>query len=389
VANFGKAGGDINDETMVGIVGGYGAVGRCTARLLRMWGGYRLRIGGRDLASARRFAAEVLDDTCDVLTVDVADPGSVRRFCTDCDVVVNCAGPSHVVLDRVARVALSAGAHYVDPGGDEPVHERLTRTGALPPGRTAVLSAGMMPGLTSLLPRWLAMKAFQRVTDLTAYVSSRDRFTPAAAGDYLLSLDNAYGEPRAAWRRRRKVSGALRPLTGVDVPFFTDPVNAYPYFTAEAERLALALNLETVDWYNVFDGGALMFATVGRLQDAVANGADLSAAATDLARQAQLDMFGRKPCQRFVFQLDGEFDAKPIRRMAVLTAADAYELTGLVTAFVVAALAGNAIGPGLHFAADVLAPRVVDEMSRSPIITGLHVADVPVDAEASFEEGVL
>lgn len=369
-------------------MGGYGAVGRTTARLLRAWG-CRLRIGGRDRDAARRFADEALDGACEAMAVDIGDPGSMGRFCADCDVVVNCAGPSHVVLDRVAGVAFAAGAGYVDPGGDEPLHDLLAGAGLPPAGRTAVLSAGMMPGLTGLLPRWLAVGGPVRPTRLTAYVSSRDRFTPASAGDYLLSLDGTDGASRAAWRHREKVTGVLRPLIDVELPFFPGRVNAYPYFNAEAERLALALRLDTVDWYNIFDGGARMLAAVGRLQEAVANGANLLGAAADLCREAELELFGREPVQRFVFQLDGESDVGPVRRTAVLRARDTYELTGLVTALAVAAVTARDIGPGLHYAADVLAPSVVDRLRRSPIVTSIELLDVPVDAEGSFEEGVL
>ena len=44
---------------MIGVLGGYGAVGGHAARLLARWGAGPLRIGGRDDVRAKQLAAQL------------------------------------------------------------------------------------------------------------------------------------------------------------------------------------------------------------------------------------------------------------------------------------------------------------------------------------------
>src|SRR5713101_3338745 len=145
---------------LISILGAYGVVGRSAARLLHRWGVGRLRLGGRHVELARRLADEDLGGEADAQEVDAYQSEQVRDFCAGCRVVVNCAGPSFRILDRVAVAAFGAGADYVDPGGDAPVYGRLIADEWTRAGRTALLTAGMMPGLSGLLPRWLAGQGF-------------------------------------------------------------------------------------------------------------------------------------------------------------------------------------------------------------------------------------
>ncbi len=106
---------------LVAVLGGYGAVGRATVTGLRR-AGHPIRIGGRDRAATARVADEL---GVEPQPVDLWDDASLAAFCADAAVVVNAAGPSYRVLDRVARAALAADADYVDPGGDQPLVDAL------------------------------------------------------------------------------------------------------------------------------------------------------------------------------------------------------------------------------------------------------------------------
>jgi hypothetical protein len=369
----------------IGIVGGYGAVGRATARLLSARGRGELRIGGRHPELARRFVDRELGGRAEVAAVDAEDGAGLAAFCADCRLVVNCAGPSYRVLDRVAGAAFAAGADYVDPGGDEPLYRRLADLGEAS-GRTAVLSAGMMPGLTGLLPRWLAAQGFDRPTRLTAYVGTWDHFTPAAAADYLISIGHGHGAPRAAWRQGGRAPAALEPRRRTELPFFPGRVDVYPYLSPEAERLARALDLVDLSWYHVFDGDATL-AVLGRLRGPA--GRDLDAAARELARAVELDLFGRRPHQLFVYHLEGETAGRPKALTLVFRGRDTYELSGLVCALAVEAVLGCAVGAGLHYASAALAPGAVDRLRESPAVAAIEVLDADPRDGFALEDGSL
>ncbi|MEE3922524.1 hypothetical protein V2I01_41940 [Micromonospora sp. BRA006-A] len=101
---------------------------------------------------------------------------------------------------------------------------------------------------------------------LVAHLGVMDRLTPAGAVDYLLSLHDRERESRAVWIGGRPVARAAEPQVDALVPFFPNPVGVHPYLGYEARRLGAGLGLDEVRWNSVFDGGAAMMATLGRLQ---------------------------------------------------------------------------------------------------------------------------
>jgi Saccharopine dehydrogenase NADP binding domain len=376
---------------VVGIIGGYGAVGSATARLLGGMAIAALRVGGRRQAAAEHLLAGLPGDSS-AQAVDISDDASLSRFCAGCHTVINCAGPSYQIRDRVARAALAAGAHYVDPGGDDPVVDALTRDGPHG-GWTAILSAGMMPGLSSLLARWLARK-LDRVDWLTAYIGTMDYLTPAGAGDYLLSLGGGFGVPQAAWRTGALRRDVLSPAVDVELPFFPGRVTAYPFFSTEAERLVRDLNVRDADWYNVFDGGAHMLAALGRLQGAMSGESALVPAAAELIRAAELDMFGRSPYQVIHIQLQGRRAGGEEAFAVALRGSSTYQLTGAVAAVAARSLLAGRVRAGVHYAASAIDPDEVlavlgtlAEVSTVTLLTGPDAVSCGVRAQAS--EGVL
>jgi hypothetical protein len=376
---------------LVGIVGGYGAVGAATAGLLSDMGVAALRVGGRRLDPAERLLAGLAAAGA-AQAVDAFDAGSLARFCAGCQVVVNCAGPSYQIGDRVARAAQSAGAHYVDPGGDDPVAAALEAGG--PHGAwTAILSAGMMPGLSSMLARWLA-RELDSVERLTAYIGTMDHLTPAGAGDYLLSLGGGFGTAQAAWRAGAFAHDALSPAADIRLAFFPGPVTAYPFFSTEAERLVRDLGIRDADWYNVFDGGAHMLGALGRLQGAMAGESALVPAATELIRAAELDMFGRAPYQVIHIQLQGTRAGQPAAPGVVLRGTDTYQLTGAVAAVAARSLMAGRVPPGVHYAAEVIDPddmlAVLGQLSAAAELIRLEGPDGLDRGDLGrAEEGVL
>ena len=372
---------------LVSIVGASGAVGREVSRLLALERGLRLRLGGRRIAPLHDLVTELSRGDLEITTIDVDAPGALAEFCHGSRVVVNCAGPSLRILDLVARAAFDAGADYVDPGGDHPLYERLS-SAPPPDGRTALLTAGMMPGLSALLPRWLAQRGFDRIRQLTVYVGGRGRLTPGTAGDYLLSLEAGAGEPQAAWRGGVRISHALETLSDVELPFFPEPVIAQPFLSGETDRVARALGLRDVSWYNVFDGRH-MLAALRRIRQAGGPPPDLSTAVADLSHAAELDLFGKETYQTFVISIDGDAGDRAVRRTMVVRGTDAHALTGTVSALAAVAIVNGDVTPGVFYAGEVLPPAVVERLGDMPAITGIDEFDETDASLTTIEEGVL
>ncbi|MFI2410416.1 saccharopine dehydrogenase NADP-binding domain-containing protein [Streptomyces sp. NPDC018947] len=374
-------------EVDVAVLGGYGAVGAAALQFVaERRPGTTVRIGGRSRAQAQGLL-DKLGTEGEARQADLYDGRSLAEFCRGARLVLNCAGPSYRVLDRVAWAATAAGAAYVDPGGDEPVFDALHRPGTF--AGTAVLTAGMQPGLTGLLPRHLA-RSMSHPRTLTAYVGTMDRLTPAGAADYLLSLGGSYGEAQAAIRNGIRVERELEPRSGIELPYAGRRLDAYPYLSFEAEALARDLGLAEVDWFNVFEGGAHMMACLSRLQGAMRGESDLAGAAAELTRAAALDLFGKQPFQLMLFEVAGSHHGEPATRSLALRGHDTYALTGLISALAALDVLAGRIGPGIHFASDVLEARSVLEALRTvPAVTTLELLPQPVLGPLQVEEGEL
>jgi hypothetical protein len=117
----------------------------------------------------------------------------------------------------------------------------------------------------------------------------------------------------------------------------------------------------------------------------------LPAAAEELSRAADLDMFGRRPYQAIVMQLDGQAGRRPRKRTLALRATGASELTGAVAALASWAVLQRETAVGVHHAGEVLDPATT--MARLRGVAAAQVIELP-DAPvtlgpAEFQEGLL
>lgn len=367
------------------MLGATGVVGRAAVRMLTRLGTDVVRLGARQVDSARQ---QHDSPGVDWRRVDADDPDSLADFCAGARLVLNCAGPSYLLADRVARAALAAGSDYVDVSGDGPAYRLLEGSPLLGGERTVVLSAGMLPGLANVVPRILA----HDLTDarLVVYAGGIEPFAPASAGDLALSLDSSdaaggdghwYGETLAAWSGGQRSRHALPVREDVEVAGFPGRVTTMPFLTADAERLARSTGLDELHWHNVFVGNALRL-TLSRLRGRVrSDPAALAAITGAIAEAAELDLTGLDPFYLMAFTVHraGRTDT------AVLRTHSSFELTAATAAHTVTAVLSGAVAPGLHYADDVLDPRrlldAVVALGALPVFhTHGHAHDEPMEA---------
>ncbi|WP_025854592.1 saccharopine dehydrogenase NADP-binding domain-containing protein [Pseudomonas sp. CHM02] len=366
---------------LIGVLGASGDVGLASARALLSLGLHDLRLGGRDPHNGARCLARLQlqwpDARLQWTAVDFNDTPALARFARGCDVLLNCAGPSWRVADRAAQAALQADAHYVDAAGDIHLDPTLWR------GRSAVLGAGLQPGLTGLLPRWLAAQGFTRVQGLTSYFGLRDQFTAVAADDFLQGAVDGSSEPLAAWHNGR-CSRALRRRRDVLLPCFPGPVHVLPYLNREGERLARDLHLETGQWFNVMTDGHVLKALDQ------AHSLPRADAVQRLCTASQLDLSGQAPFVTLLLQLDGLRDGQACTRSLVVSGAGNAALTGAMAATAIVSVLEGEIRPGCHYAAHALPPVAsLERLQRTSAIHALNLLDHPLEHLQHAEEGCL
>lgn len=366
---------------LTAVLGASGDVGLASVQALLGLGLDTLRLGGRDAAKGARCLATLQQRwpaaRLQWMTVDFNDSRAMTRFTDGCDVLLNCAGPSWQMGDRCAKAALVADAHYVDAAGDLSLDPAPWRT------RCAVLGAGLQPGLTGLLPRWLAKRGFTRVQCLHSYFGLRDQFTLVAADDFLQGAMDGSSEPLAAWHNGRR-SRALTRRRDVAVPGFPGQVQLLPYLNREGERLARDLRLETGHWFNVINEGYVLKALD------LAHGLPRAEAARRLRQASLLDLSGQAPFVTLLLQLDGWRDDQTTTRSVMLGGSGNAALTGAMAAATVISVAHGEIGPGCHYAAEALPPvSSLERLQCTGAISALNVVHAPIEHLLRAEEGSL
>lgn len=360
----------MSDRT-IGVLGGSGTVGRVTAARLAEYVLGTVRVGGRDLHRARAVADALPVGRAEAVRVDLGDPASLQRFCAGCAIVVNCAGPSYQVLDTVARAALAAGADYVDAAGDTVAMRALAED---PPPelteRSAVFSAGLMPGLSGLLPRLLA-EAAGPLARLDVYVGGAAAIGALSAVDALLTRGPGFGTALAAWRGGAVAEHALRPLRSVALPGFRGRVHAWPFLSAEAEVLARELGVDELRNYTVYVSENIPEA-LARAWEADESPVETHVPSVVAAAEADIAVDG--PWYTVLIH------ARPRQRRAgapsrvLLRTPDSYALSGVVAAIAAMMLAQGDVAPGAGAAGDRLdAGAVAALLAHDPLVEELSI----------------
>lgn len=165
------------------VVGGYGAVGRTVcAELAGRFPG-SVFAAGRNLGRAEVFSREMGGRVLP-LRLDLTDPEDAACVLGGARVVVACAETGDAAF---AREVLGRGIDYVDISASHVFLRRIEGLDALArqSGATAVLSVGLVPGLTNLLARHCAdvLGEEPRGVDVSA----------------LLGLGEAHGKEGVRW----------------------------------------------------------------------------------------------------------------------------------------------------------------------------------------------
>lgn len=183
-------------KATIAILGGAGNTGRRLARLLGRFGGYDLRLMGRNKASVDDAAARIAAETGATLTgvrVDGSDRDGLLKVLSGVDLVVS-ATSAAAAVPTVAGAALHMGLDYFDihlSSSAKWRHLRALEPDILRRGLQFVSDGGFHPGLAAVMIRRLSTSV--DLVSAPVYASfnvdwSRLRFGPSAADGFVDEL---------------------------------------------------------------------------------------------------------------------------------------------------------------------------------------------------------
>lgn len=308
----------------------------------------------------------------DIARLDLTDAAAVAAAVPGYDVVINCAGPSHRLSERIAGVVIAARVPYVDPGGDQALLHLLT---AAEPDVPVVLQAGVQPGISGLLLRVLAQHRTAESDGITVWCGGLQHLTSASVLEYVATLGDPHSHPGAALRQgmiHRVGRSDTRPAPA---RYFSESVTVHPHLDAETISVAAHLGIADVLWMNVFDGVRTTRAMqLLALDEERRHSSDLDA----VLAAAKLDLFGRRP----YFSIVGSVGATTV----AFSCPDSYRLTGAAAAFAAEHIAK--LPPGVRPFWRVDEPHVVTDYLTS-VVPEAEIACVDDSVQPVIEEGSL
>ncbi|SER75789.1 NAD dependent epimerase/dehydratase family protein [Propionibacterium cyclohexanicum] len=304
------------------VLGAAGAVGSHAAAALRREGHEVIVASRRPDALAWPAESRIAVDLESAAPLDAVP---------DCDVLVNCAGPSHRFTPAVALAAVERGWCVVDPGGDAQTACRLGPV-AVACGRTLVLGAGVQPGLAVSALRAVLAEARFDVTEARVACGGLQRLTIASVDEYLAAAHDSL-----AGVGRRLRGGVVERVTPTDAGRAPGcfPASATQHVNLDTEALTAArlAGLDDLTWFNMIDAPRSSAVLVQLLTGGASREEALQAARADIS--------GREPYFRIEVQVSS--DGGETMRLTI-AATDSYALTGAIVAAAVAGIVERPAG---------------------------------------------
>jgi len=279
------------------VVGGYGHVGGQVAEILAK-AGYAVRVAGRSIEKAKRFADEIgAEGVC----LDVLDAACWDAALDGVELVVVCID---LPDDALPRRVLASGRRYVDISADDFVLAAIEHLDPLARehGGRALLSVGLAPGLTNMMAHAVAHRigAPQEI-DIAVMLGAGDSHGAAATDWMIAELAQAEGQSRAFRFARDQRPRKAWPLGFADQHVLTRTmpgVRVRTYFTLDNRFLSAYLfsvgaMLSRPTWLRPILRRALMSFRIGSPRTAIAvttkgNGAQAGTASFEGAEEAKL-----------------------------------------------------------------------------------------------------
>ena len=220
----------------IGILGYRGAVGQYVLNCLK--DKYPIKCGQRSESIKREKGIKYVK-------IDILNRNELESFCKNCNVIINCAGPSYYLSKGIAEVSKEKNIGYVDIFGVD-----IFKTLGESKNNTIILGAGSLPGLSGMLPAWMKNKIdTDNIEKMKIYAGGNEEVTTVACVDYLLSIFRGFGKSDV-YCSEGKVSKSTKESVILPEVFPSNSMG-FEYLTEEMMLSASKNKIQELHWYNV------------------------------------------------------------------------------------------------------------------------------------------
>lgn len=223
----------IHKVKTVGILGATGIIGELLTELLRQRNFSVLR-GSRSLKNG--YGTQ---------SVNIDDAVSVKKFVDQCNIVINCTGPSLLTSKKILPVIIEAEKDYIDAFGwtrdAKYLNQRKSRI---------ILNSGSVPGILGVLIKNMWNEKSQKVK---VWSGGREMGSIGSIGDIILSSVNGYGKSNY-YMEQAKVVKSIKPSIEIfdNADIFSDDISTQLVLTDEMEAVSQYLGIRDLWNYTIW-----------------------------------------------------------------------------------------------------------------------------------------
>ncbi|WP_054741840.1 saccharopine dehydrogenase NADP-binding domain-containing protein [Cellulosilyticum ruminicola] len=274
---------------MIGVLGGYGNIGKEVVKLLIHLGYTDIMIGSRTHHTFEDERDQILNEVI-WEELNIKDEESLCTFMRKNEVIINAAGPSSQLSLIVARCAKNMGNHVIDCG----FHEEIKNLKQEEMAQSVLYNMGSVPGVSEILPL-VFKRDFKEIQSFIHFYGVRGAFTESAAADFIEGVIKHTGNTVS------KVLDNTPSMKDI-LPFFEDVRRMIPYINEDTVKIEEKLNCHLAQWYTVISGEN----TVAFFKDMLRGYfVDKNKLAVQLSLASELDMMGKKESIKFLIEMNG------------------------------------------------------------------------------------
>lgn len=128
--------------------------------------------------------------------LNIYDKEQLDKFCKNCDMIINCAGPAYVISRTIAESALNTGTIYLDVSdalaADIEFVVNKSQLGEF------IIAAGYYPGIVGMLLRNLS-EHFDTIDSICGISGGDEKFTAISCIDIALSSESGSAISDSYW----------------------------------------------------------------------------------------------------------------------------------------------------------------------------------------------
>lgn len=228
----------------IGVLGATGIVGQSVINTLSHTITYIL-------AGVRNLETKLFDSNIKTMHVDIDSDKEVYEFCKRCYTVINCVGPSDIVLDKIAKVCVETETNYVDVSGDDILIKSLLKWNKdfENRGLKCIYSSGVNPGFTEMLTYQMCCQ--YNPDKIEVYFSGSGSISLNAAFDMIMSCytENSFSMSYICKDKIEKIHDYRMKKK---LPLPVGETTSYPIINDSFYECIKTTNVERAYYYNTF-----------------------------------------------------------------------------------------------------------------------------------------